>query len=306
MNVAALNAPRSALHRTACADAPAKINLTLDVLGRRPDGYHEIRSLMIAVDLRDHLRFASRSEVGVELRCGDARLAGPDNLAAQAVGRFAARTGQEARLRIDLDKHIPVGAGLGGGSSDAATALRACNQLCDMGFDRTDLAAVGAEVGSDVPFFFSLPSAVISGRGEQVTPVTMRWTGWVLLVFPGVEAITSQVYNAWREEDGATFHGAMDQAIARCNGAEELAPLLSNHLEPAIFRCHPTLRELRDELDGMGLGPIRMTGSGSTIYRLFDEEEPARRAAARIEDQLRVKTAVVSAPAGEHDIFYKE
>lgn len=289
------------------ADAPAKINLTLEVLGRRDDGYHELRSLVIGVGLTDRVRCQISPEPGISLHCDEGTLNHGDNLAARAARTLAHRCGREPNLRIDLQKRIPVGGGLGGGSSDAATTLRLCNSLWQTGLDETQLAATAKELGSDVPLFFSLPSAIIEGRGERVSPVRLRWSGWALLVCPPIAVSTAEVYRAFRPDDSDGFPSGTDRDILHAASAAELSGLLTNHLEGAVFRVCPTLSELRDELISLGLTSIRVTGSGSALYCLFDDPEPALRAANKIQERWsRVTTVVAAAPVGPSPIFLEE
>ncbi len=291
----------------AAADAPAKINLTLEVLGRRPDGYHDLRSLVIGVDLSDRVSCRITPQSGVVLHCNDPALCNDDNLAVQAARTLAHRCAREPSVSIDLRKRIPVGAGLGGGSSDAATTLRLCNELWQTDLNDRELAALGAEIGSDVPLFFSLPAAFMEGRGELVSPVTPRWSGWVLLVYPGLSISTGEVYRAWRREDSERFSSTALSALVEASTAAELSSLLSNHLEPAVFRVCPALYTLRDELVSLGLTSIRVTGSGSAMYSLFDDQEPAVRAADEIAQRLtHVTTTVAAAPVGQSPVFYEE
>ena len=165
--------------------------------------------------------------------------------------------------------------------------------------DRGELAAIGAEVGSDVPFFFSLPSAVVTGRGENVDPVRLRWSGWVLLAFVSVRVSTRDVFRAWRRSDGGGTPREVEGAIIRGVTAGEISPMLSNDLEPAGFRVSPAVARAHEKLNCAGLGPMRVSGAGSTLYRLFDEKEAACRAASEIEAlEIGVTTSVVAAPAG--------
>ena len=257
------------------SDAPAKINLVLRVLGRRPNGYHELSSLAIGVDLRDHLRIDLASDPGIAMSCDDPTLATPDNLIVRAIRRLAERYAITPRLRIHLSKRIPVSAGLGGGSSDAATALRICNVLWELGLSTEELAEVGAEIGSDVPLFFQLPAVRMTGRGEFVTPVRIAWYGWVLLVTVPVSVSTASVYASWRSEDA---HGPVDlEPAARAGSADVLNDLLRNDLEPAVFRVAPDVERAKRYLDGAGFGGFRVSGAGSTLFRLFDTWETAHR-----------------------------
>jgi len=289
------------------ATASAKINLTLDVLGRRDDGYHELRSLVIGIGLCDRVRCSVRAESGVELTCNNQALRGVDNLAYLAAMKLTRHVGHDPAVRIELEKRIPIAAGLGGGSSDAATTLRLCNDLWGAGLDGRQLTSIGAEIGSDVPLFFSLPSAVITGRGEQVEPVTLYWSGWVLLVFVSAAVSTTQVYRAWRPEDAADMPTGSDRALIQATTADEVSALVSNHLEPAVFRVAPAVALAYEELNRAGLGPMRVTGAGSTLYRLFDDKEAAGCAAREVEDlHLDVTTSVVAAPVGPGSMVNEE
>lgn len=290
------------------ATALAKINLTLDVLRRRSDGYHELRSLVVGVDLRDQIscRVGDARE-GIQLTCSDPSLNNDSNVACLAAVKFSQYIGREPAVKIKLDKRIPIGAGLGGGSSDAAATLRLCDELFETGLDHRKLAAIGAEVGSDVPLFFSLPSVVMTGHGEQVEPVAMAWSGWVLLAFTGTSVSTAQVYRAWRPADTLRLPGETDRAITQAGTADEVSALLSNQLEPAVFRVSATVARAYEELNRARLGPMRVSGAGSALYRLFDEKEAACRAAREIENLgMGITTSVVAAPAGPGPIVGEE
>lgn len=289
------------------AYAHAKINLTLDVSGRRTDGFHELRSLVIGIDLCDRLRCRPTDHHGVAIACTDPTIPNPDNLVYHAAVKLAKKTGVDPAVEIELEKSIPVGAGLGGGSSDAATTLRLCNMLWGSQLGDGELAEVGAELGSDIPLFFSLPAAVVTGRGERVEPVSMRWTGWVLLVFPNVAISTAEVYAAWGPSDSAGLPTRMDDRIVEARTSTEIAPMLSNHLTPAVFRISPKTKDIHAELHRAGLGSMHVTGTGSTLLRLFDEREAACRVASKIDElQLGVSTAVVAAPAGQRSTVSEE
>ena len=182
--------PQHAEVRGLTARACGKINLTLDVLGRRDDGFHELRSLVIGVDLADRVRCVRRSAGGIVLRCSDPALAGSENLTVRAAQAFAQRAGCKVNLAIELDKRIPVAAGMGGGSSDAAATLLLCNDLFLTGLSTGELARMGAEIGSDVPLFFHLPAVLMTGRGDVVASITLRWSA---VVWPASCCTTSRM-----------------------------------------------------------------------------------------------------------------
>ncbi len=253
--------------------APAKVNLCLRVHGRRDDGFHELTSLVVAIDLCDTLRLAPGSPGKIRLECDPPGLpVGDDNLVVRAARLLARRLGVEAGAQIRLEKTIPVAAGLGGGSSDAAAALKGLRSLWREDVGDAALAEMGAEIGSDVPLFFHLPAAVIRGRGERVERVSLGWSGWVGLVFSGEVVSTPAVYAALEcppgvraEEDGAI------QAIARCTTAEAIGPHLVNDLERGVFRVCPAMERLLGRVQDTGGRPARISGAGSVVYALFDE-----------------------------------
>ncbi len=292
---------------SAAAQACAKINLTLRVLGKRADGFHELESLVVGADLCDRVECTIDSEPGISLACNDPALAQPDNLVCRAAAHLAKRRGLDPALRIKLDKKIPVGAGLGGGSSDAAATLRICNQLWMTGLDDTELASLGADLGSDIPLFFGLPSVLMTGRGERVTPMLLCWSGWALLAFAGPLVPTASVYRAWRPSDVAPHSDDQVERLAEASSAQELSAMLINDLEAAVFRVSPTVAHVYDELNRLGIGPMRISGAGSALYRLFDERAEACEAASRIEaEDPRVETTVVAVPVGKHNMVSKE
>ena len=282
-------------------DAPAKINLTLEVHGPRGDGFHELRSLVIGIGLADRLRcIPHRDEVeGLRFRCDEPALRTEDNLAWRAARRFVEHRGQPAAFTLELAKRIPVGGGLGGGSSDAAAALRLCDRYFEAQASPEELARLGAELGSDVPLFFALPSVVMTGRGELVEPVALAWSGWVVLVMAGVAVSTVEVYRAWRAADARGYPRGSDEAARSATNAAELGACLTNELEPAVFRTAPKVAEVFDSLSKLGEGPVRVSGAGSVLYLLCDNEEQARARARRIDEQkIGVRTLIVPAPVG--------
>jgi len=266
--------------------APAKLNLHLRVLGRRPDGYHELDSLFHTVGLADEVRLedAEDGPEGVTLTCSDKSLEGPDNLAvraARALLDHLSRAGHPAAgrgVRIHVEKRIPAGAGLGGGSSDAAAVLRGLNRLWGLGFSQETLAGIGAGVGSDVPFFIYGGAARVRGRGERVTPEGAREGAWCLLVHPGVAVSTGAVYAAWDKARGASGltaragapimspapEGAESEADASAAPVE--AP--ANDLEAAACRVAPEIGKALTALREAGGREARMTGSGAAVFSL--------------------------------------
>jgi len=292
---------------SATMHAPAKLNLTLQVAGKRSDGFHELHSLVLGIDLTDALGARLRDDDRIVLDCTDATLSGDDNLAKRAAARLQAEGRCDRGLTLKLDKSIPVGGGLGGGSSDAAAALMLGNALWSLGYSNEALAALGAELGSDVPLFFNLPAAVITGRGERVDSVKLSWSGWALLVFVSDAVSTPAVYAAWSHEKRGGRGASAADRILDARSAEELMAAVFNDLEPAVRSIAPRVGGVLDSINRMGLGPIRISGAGSTLFQLHDEEEAARHAARAIEAaDIGVTTRVVAAPRGTSAIRSEE
>ena len=241
--------------------APAKLNLSLDLGPTRGDGYHEIRSVMQAVSLGDRLLVVPAKS----FRLHNPAVEGPD-LVVRAAEVFRRATGVEPALAISVGKRIPIGAGLGGGSSDAASALRAMRGMLLPSLPVSELAAMAREIGSDVPFFLGpAPRALAVGRGETLSPLPAAAPRYVLIAWPGVPLSTAAVYR----ESAAGKGDGTDRVLS---GAE-LAP---NDLEPAALRLCPELQALLREAAGAGIS-LRVTGSGSAAFALHGNGEDAMR-----------------------------
>jgi len=280
-------------------EAPGKVNLVLRVLGRRDDGFHEIESLMIGVGLCDRLVFEEAPGHDPELECRSPTVpAGEANLVCRAARALAARLDRPAGCRIRLEKRIPIGGGMGGGSSDAAAALIGLNRLWRAGLSSDALAELGAELGSDVPFFFDLPSAIVSGRGEQVRPVRLGWKGWLALVMAGVEVSTRQVYERCVPAGAGEGRPSLER-LTKIERADGLRGRLVNELEEAVFAVAPQVERLRDILVGMGIPQVRVSGAGSVLFALYDDQKEACEMveairSSRVADNAMVVEAPVS------------
>src|SRR5262245_25434236 len=257
--------------------APAKVNLFLEVLGKRADGYHEIASLMVAVSLYDTLEIRDEPAGRVVLSCDHAELStGSDNLVCRAAALLQQRTGCARGASIRLAKRIPLAAGLAGGSSDAAAALAGLNELWRLGLGRTELAVLGAELGSDVAFFSATPAAWCTGRGEQVTPLPLGRVLDLLLVCPPIGLATSAVYAAVQVPEQPQSGAAIRQALAAGN-VGEVGRRLHNRLQPAAEQLCPVVAELRRRLAKLGPAGTLMSGSGTTVFALCrDRRETLR------------------------------
>lgn len=255
-------------------EAPAKINLHLEVLGKRPDGYHELESLMVTVSLADILTFES-AKTGTVVKCDEPRV-GPedDNLVSRAVKLVREESGREDGVEITLTKRTPVAAGLGGGSSDAAATLRGLNEWWELGWSNDRLAELGARLGSDVPFFFYPPAAIVRGRGELVTPVPMATKLDVVLVTPTDRLSTRTVFgNLVPGRDVVPVESIAD-ALAR-GDIPGIARRLHNRLQDVSTRLSPAVRNIQDQAKTWSCLGHLMTGSGSTYFALCESQVQA-------------------------------
>lgn len=298
--------------------APAKINLHLRVGSRRSDGFHPLLSWMSTVGLFDTLELERARESGIVLATDKAEIPGDGRnlvvraydvfakaLAATQEGSAAAVTGLSAVLR----KRIPIGSGLGGGSSDAARTLLALNLLWEADWSLPDLANLSARLGSDLPFFFHGPSSICTGRGEIVRPIDRPAPASALLIFPPFGVSTAAAYAKF-DEMGLGSDAAMaaepDWKRWSALPAKELLRQLINDLEPAAFALHPRLSVMRDDLESfLGRG-VRMSGSGSTLFTLYDSQDEAVSAASRASQMFGVRCqAVPVAPDIVDDVSKK-
>jgi 4-diphosphocytidyl-2-C-methyl-D-erythritol kinase len=247
---------------------PAKVNLFLEVLARRPDGYHELTTLMLAVSLYDTLEFTEDKTGATVLHCDHPSLStGPENLVCRAVELVRRESGRSDGVGIRLWKRIPMAAGLAGGSSDAAATLAGLNRLWHLGWDRGKLIRLGAELGSDVSFFFATPSAWCTGRGEQVELLRLARPLDLVLVAPPVGLSTADVFRGLTVPTEPRSGAAVRQAAAE-GDVSELGRQLHNRLQPAAERLCPVVADLSTRLAGLGPAGQLMTGSGSTVFAL--------------------------------------
>jgi 4-diphosphocytidyl-2-C-methyl-D-erythritol kinase len=274
--------------------APAKINLTLRVGPKRPDGFHEIESLVARVSLCDTVTVTPRDDAQSTLACDNPSVpCDHTNLALQAARHLARAAGLRDRaVHITLQKRIPVGAGLGGGSSNAATTLMLLNELWSLGRTPRQLAALGAEIGSDVPLFFHTPLCIVRGRGEHVEDLRRSLRGWVVLILPAIHSTTPEVYAAWDRLKSHPARPSTSEVLRHADHAEGLMPRLFNDLEPAAFAANPALAGLAEPLGRLSGGATRMTGSGSAFFRLFDERKAAEAFGERVRGGLNLPVEI--------------
>jgi 4-diphosphocytidyl-2-C-methyl-D-erythritol kinase len=259
--------------------APAKVNLFLEVLAKRPDGYHDIATLMVAVSLYDTLVCKADASGAVRLQCNLPDLStGPDNLVNRAAEALRRHTGCRLGAEVRLVKRIPLAAGLAGGSSDAAASLAGLNLLWRLGLTVPELARLAADLGSDVPFFFATPAAWCTGRGEQVTPLPLgQALVFVLACLPGGLS-TAAVYRDVRVPDQLESGAAICQSLM-AGDIEEVGRRLHNRLQEPAERLYPAVATLQARLDSLHPAGARMSGSGSSLFALCRDRNEARRIA---------------------------
>ncbi|WP_136525826.1 4-(cytidine 5'-diphospho)-2-C-methyl-D-erythritol kinase [Geomonas ferrireducens] len=259
--------------------APAKVNYRLDVLGKRPDGYHDLRMVMQRVDLCDEVIITLNDAPGIRVTCGKKGVPdGPGNIAWRAADALLQLSGKAVGIDIAINKRIPVAAGLGGGSSDAATVLMGVNELLGLKLSDERLMEIGVKLGADVPFFIFKKTALAEGIGEKLTAMESMPALWVVLVNPGIHVPTAWVY-----QNLILTTKAADSIIrGSYSSVAEVAELLSNDLEPVTCGKHPLLNELKAMLLEAGAAGSLMSGSGATVFGIFEDEAVAQKAATEI------------------------
>jgi 4-diphosphocytidyl-2-C-methyl-D-erythritol kinase len=248
--------------------APAKLNLFLHVVGRRGDGYHLLQSVFTLIDLHDRLRFRVRDDAEIRRVNDVAGIAADEDLAVHAARLLQEASGVSQGADIEIDKRIPVGGGLGGGSSDAATTLLALNRLWKTGFDREALAEIGGGLGADVPFFIFGRPAWAEGIGDRLRDIDVP-PAWYAILTPPTQVPTHAVYAA-PELTRNTEPLKMEDF-----SAQPQDPRFHNDLEPVVTARYPTVRGHLEWLRQHG--DARMTGSGSCVFAAFDSREAAQR-----------------------------
>jgi 4-diphosphocytidyl-2-C-methyl-D-erythritol kinase len=261
--------------------APGKINLILRILDRRPDQYHNLWSLIQAVDLADTVTIEESNSACIVLSCEGAELPeDSQNLAYRAAAAAVARIGRTGGVRIRIQKRVPVAAGMGGGSSDAAATIRGLAALFDTRWSPEEMSAIGRDIGSDVPVFFYGPTAVVEGRGERVTPLTPPPTAWVVLVNPGISIATAWAYERLaenRQHMGGVVSPPPRLAVTSHVALNwpEVLRYVENDFGPIMEKLHPVLREIRLLLLERGAQAALLSGSGSTVFGVYSTEDAA-------------------------------
>ena len=265
--------------------AYAKINIGLDVLRRRADGYHEVKMIMQTVDIYDELVLERRKEPGIELRMDNSDLpSGGDNLICRAADLLFLEKKITGGVNISLTKRIPIAAGMAGGSADAAAALRGVNELFDLGYSLTELQALGVGLGADIPYCLAGGTMLSEGIGEILTPLPAPPAAHLVIAKPDINVSTAFVYGNLHA-DRLAWHPDIDGMIAALQKGDldGITGRLGNVLETVTVKAHPVIEQIKELLRKQGAENALMSGSGPTVFGIFKEKETAARAAEAVE-----------------------
>ena len=274
--------------------AYAKINLGLKIKGKRKDGYHDIASVLQTIDLCDLLILEEIPSGEIEIVCSDPRLpTDSQNLVHKALSSLKDALKIRRGVSVRIQKNIPKAAGLGGGSSDAAAALRSANRLWDLGLDYGGLFRLASGVGSDVPFFLQPGTAITSGRGQILNYISWSDDVFYVLVYPGIQISTAWAYEEIDRKKIATestldltkdtkYVSFLSSILANKYGTRSLYEHLENDFENVVYQTYPEIFKIKEELISCGALSASLSGSGSTVYGIFGSQDDAQRAEGRL------------------------
>ena len=277
--------------------APAKINLSLLVDGKRPDGFHELETIMAKVNWYDEVLIETGQKVGVELICRGPHWApeGEENLVYQAAELLLKNCALKANIKITLTKNIPAGSGLGSASSDAAATLMGLNRYLDIKLANQRLAEVASQLGSDVAFFLNGPLAFCKGKGEKIKKIDEIFNFLVLLALPDVSVSTQKVYANYKHNQILYEHLSeqINDHLAK-NRIDLVVNMCANMLEESAFSLEKILSELKAKIESLGFGPCCLSGSGSTMFCLIEsgDEEKAREYQHKLVEKIGCKSII--------------
>lgn len=267
--------------------ARAKINLTLDILRKRPDGFHEVEMVMQTLELHDNVTLEEKSD-GIEVVTDHPLLtAGESNIAYKAADLLIRQFKLNKGVKIKIDKQIPVAAGLAGGSADAAAVLTGLNRLWNLGLSFDELAQLGSQIGSDVPFCIKGGTAVAKGRGEIITPLPAAPEIWMVLAKPPIEVSTAEVYKHFRI-DASVSTSRAEATIKAIKAAdiEGITENLGNALESVTLNRYPVVSQLKSAMQALGIKKPLMSGSGPSVFGFTGNPSVAQEAALHLQKLL--------------------
>ena len=270
-------------------ESPAKVNLRLEILNKRKDGYHELRTVFQKISLHDTLHFSLKKEKGISIATDHPNLpVGKTNLVYQAAQSMLKASDYQGGVHIEIKKQIPLGAGLGGGSSNAATTLKALNQLLKKSLSKRKLMEMGLKIGADVPFFIWEGAAIGSGIGEKLKKVTLPDLQYVL-IYPNFEVSTRWAYQNFVLTN-QRIHFNLHKFLKTPEG---ISSILFNHLEEVVSRKYPQIEVMKNNLLSRGALGALMTGSGPTVFGLFQDDKSATGAYEKIKKMVARRGWVV-------------
>jgi 4-diphosphocytidyl-2-C-methyl-D-erythritol kinase len=263
----------------------AKVNLRLEILRRREDGYHDLRSIFQKISLCDTVQVSLGQGKGISVTSDHPGIPdGPRNLAYRAARAILNEAGRGEGIRIEIEKRIPLGAGLGGGSSNAATTLMALNELLGAGFSRKELKAIGLKIGADVPFFLMDGAALGYGIGERLRRIELPQL-WFVLIYPNFEVSTR-----WAYEHAVLTKRQIHINLQRfVSSAEGISRILMNDLEGVVSLRYPQIREMKKVLESAGARGALMTGSGPTVFGVFPTRGEAEEGYRKVRGVVKKK-----------------
>jgi 4-diphosphocytidyl-2-C-methyl-D-erythritol kinase len=278
--------------------APAKINLSLLVAGKRPDGYHEIETIMAKVDFFDELLIRYGQKAGTEILCKGPQWApqGRENIIYRASELFFAECGNKVDISITLTKNIPAGSGLGSGSSDAAATLIGLNKFLKTNLDKEILTKLAAQLGSDVAFFLDGPLALCRSRGEKIKKLNENFNFLALLILPNISVSTKKVYENYKHNQN--LYEELSNRIKDClkeNRIDLISGMCANMLDESCFDLVKNLAELRKKIESSGIKPCCLSGSGSAMFYIIDcaNEEKARQYEHKLKQKIGCRSIIV-------------
>jgi 4-diphosphocytidyl-2-C-methyl-D-erythritol kinase len=279
--------------------APAKINLSLLIAGKRPDGFHEIETVMAKIDLFDEILIEHGQERGIELVCAGPYWApqGRDNLVYQACELLLESCRSSADIKITLIKNAPAGSGLGSASSDAAATLVGINKLLQLSLPREKLTELAARLGSDIPFFLGGPLAFCTGRGEKIEKLDENFDFLALLILPDVSISTKEVYAHYKHD--SALHEKLSAQIEshiKKNRIDLVWEMCANMLQTTCLGLYKELAELKAKIESLGIGPLSLSGSGSAMFFIINgrNERRAKEHKHKLTQEVGCKSVIVS------------
>lgn len=280
-------------------NAPAKINLSLLISGKRDDGFHGIETIMAKIAWYDQLIIEHSEEPGVELICSGPHWAPQDdsNLVIKAAKEIQKHCAAKLALKINLVKNIPAGTGLGSASSDCAATLLGINKLCNLNISDSDILNIASKLGSDIPFFIGSNLAYCTGRGEIITEIDINFPFIALLITPDISVSTASVYKNYKhdKEEYSKLSKAIHPIIEKKN-VDLAAKMCTNMLSKSCYQLNDDLSQLYNSIISLGMNRLCLSGSGSALYMLFDnsEKELAKQYQQTLSDRIGCKSILVN------------